>query len=111
MALRTTDSDEDVAAHRQLFQNGFFVGSIDSVAWAAPLTECHYGPAQGDVLAHKRVENYFSSVIFNQAFPIRLANRCSRARLGSTRYVQPKRPQGPPHLARDLQPVQTDVVI
>jgi len=39
MALRAIESDEDAAAHRQLFQNGFFVGSMDSVAWAPSSTE------------------------------------------------------------------------
>jgi hypothetical protein len=39
MALRATESDEDAAADRQLFQNCFFVGSMDSVAWAASSTE------------------------------------------------------------------------
>jgi hypothetical protein len=39
MALRATEGDEDAAAHRQLFKNGFFVGSMDSAAWAASSTE------------------------------------------------------------------------
>jgi hypothetical protein len=39
MALRATESDEDAAAHRQLFQNGFSSVQMDSVAWAASSTE------------------------------------------------------------------------
>jgi hypothetical protein len=67
MALRATESDEDAAAHRQLFQNGFFVGSIDSVAWAASSTESGMAlratEGDEDAAAHRQLfQNGFSWV-------------------------------------------------
>jgi len=39
MALRATESYEDALHIGSFLKNGFFVGSMDSVAWAASSTE------------------------------------------------------------------------
>jgi hypothetical protein len=62
MALRATESDEDAPPIGSFLKNGFFVSSMDLVAWATSSTErlrsLTRDPLPGRVIDPQRGEGY-----------------------------------------------------